>query len=75
MNKKDDLHWREEMYEVIHSQLPSWAPFAATFARDLCETYGPQRAESKAPQELLDFMFLNVNEIAADFHKLIQREL
>jgi hypothetical protein len=74
-NTHDDLHWERELIGVIQVHLPRWLPFAGMISRDLCQTYGPHRAESKTPQVLIDYMFMNADEITADFHQLIQREL
>lgn len=74
-NINDDMHWQREMIGVIRIHLRSWLSFAGTISRDLCEIHGPHRPESKTPQELIDFMFLNAEEVTADFLKLIQKEL
>ena len=72
-NQKDDLHWQREMIGVIHAQMPQWVPFAAGFTRELCKIYGPHRDGSQAPQDLIDYMFLNAEEITADFQRLIKK--
>jgi hypothetical protein len=63
------------MIGVMHAEMRPFLPYAAEYIRDLCNIYGPHRTESMSPRELFDYMLMNAEEITAEFHKLIQKEL
>jgi hypothetical protein len=73
-NKHDDLHWQREMIGLIRIHLPKMLPLAGYWTKYLIPIYGPHRPHSLTPEDFIEVMFMNAENITAEFQKLIEKE-